>query len=48
MWVGRYFFVQVMSPHYSDQMSQRSQVSRIGLKDLLTSVTDLSGGGGGS
>ena len=28
MWVGR-FFGQVMSPHHSDQMSQRSQVSRI-------------------
>ena len=29
---GRYFFVivgQVMSPHHSDQISERSQVSRI-------------------
>ena len=25
------FFGQVMSPHYSDQMSQRSQVSRMAL-----------------
>ena len=30
MWVGR-FFGQVMSPHHSDQMSQRSQVSRVAL-----------------
>ena len=25
------FFGQVMSPHHSDQMSQRSQVSRVAL-----------------
>ena len=30
-WVGR-FFGQVMSPHHSDQMSQRLQVSRIALQ----------------
>ena len=29
-WVGR-LFGQVMSPYHSDQMSQRSQVSRIAL-----------------
>ena len=26
-----FFFGQVMSPHHSDQMSQRSQVSRVAL-----------------
>ena len=29
MKVGKSFFGQVMSPHHSDQMSQKSQVSRI-------------------
>ena len=29
MLVGRSFFSQIMSLHHSDQMSQRSQVSRV-------------------
>ena len=31
MLVGRSFFSQIMSLHHSDQMSQRSQVSRVTL-----------------
>ena len=27
--VGRYFFGQVMSPHHSDQLSQRSQAPEV-------------------
>ena len=32
------FFCQAMSPHHSDQMSQRSQVSRIALRGCFLNV----------
>ena len=43
-YVDRQLFGQVMSPHHSDHMSQRSQVSRIALLGCSLMEVDSKGG----
>ena len=39
MYVGKYFFGHVMSPHHSDKMSQGSQVPQSALWQCFSKVS---------